>query len=123
MKEKIAVKPKRSNYKGYKPHKPYKKGTSLLLSALIEKHGGVCAIARGLGMVGQHLTNWRLDGWVPMKWVGKVSKFLNEDKYALNYRGMKALSDGEAPSWQEVVKGCGLDKDVEAKILKGTPPE
>lgn len=112
--------PKRSRG-GYKKLKRLRYGTQRLLKALWEEQGGVGAAARTLGFSPQNLINWRNQGKVPLKYIGKIGTKLSVPVEALNYEGVCVVHKETLP-WKDVVNSCHLSEPLVEWVLWGTPP-
>lgn len=113
---------KSSTRGGYRIPKPLRLSTSRLLAYLFDKYGGPVELAKDLDLHHQHVCMWRTRGYVPLKWVGPISRQLKCTTKALNYEGCINLT-GSTTSWAEVVESnVGEDKPY-AYILNGKLPK
>lgn len=96
-------------------------GQQLLLDAIWVARGGRGEVSRTLKFHRQNVHNWMNRGAVPLERVGWVSRWLGESIYAFNYEGVIGLL-GEGPSWEDVVRDCGLSPAITKKVLAAKAP-
>lgn len=118
MKQKVLVNTT-SKRGGQRNPKPKKLSTSRVLDYLFKQYGGTFKLAEDLGVYSQMVSKWIAQGYVPMKWVGPVSRLLKCDKQALNYEGYISFT-GSPVTWMGVVTDIAFPNHK--KILEGKHP-
>ena len=122
MKIKINETSKRGGQRNVKPRKL---STSRMLDYLFKRYGGTFKLAEELGIHSQMVSKWISQGYVPMKWVGPVSRLLDCSEYVLNYEGMTLLT-GKDFIWSILVRSienCAAEKKILVGKLPRTPKE
>lgn len=123
------VKPDRKKPVKYtlkKRKKQVKKGTrkpvhgqALLIQLLWKKHGGPFEVAKKLDIPWYKPGNWSHDGRVPKNYLADVAMKLKCPVEGLNYDLFKKTSFGRSlPTWGQVVRSYGFEREEEKRILK-----
>lgn len=117
MKVKIAITSKRGGQRNVKPRKL---STSRVLDYLFKQYGGTFKLAEELKIHSQMVSKWISQGYVPMKWVGPVSRLIKAPKALLNYEGFVSYT-GNQTTWKHWINNNVFLNAVE-KLLSGKQP-
>lgn len=120
MKQSININ-KVSKRGGQRNVKPRKLSTSRVLDYLFKQYGGTFKLAEDLGIYSQMVSKWISQGYVPMKWVGPVSRLLKHNQFLLNYEGMVLLT-AKHLEWSSLVI-CNIEPHASEKILSAKHPK
>lgn len=121
MKQSIKINPT-SKRGGHRNPKPRKLSTSRVLDYLFKQYGGTFKLAEDLGIYSQMVSKWISQGYVPMKWVGPVSRLLKADPLVLNYEGHINYTGYDNSTWKWAVEMCLGTSPAIKKLLEGKTP-
>jgi hypothetical protein len=85
--------------------------------AVIDKFGGLTAVASQLEVSRQLLHLWQTKGAIPVKKVGAISQTLGISAFSLNYEVLCSIA-AKPPTFNQVVKDLNFAKDIEKFILQ-----
>lgn len=101
----------------YKVPSNIKSAAKLLLTLLIEQHGGQSEVGRLCRLPRQTLFTSVTKGYVALPLTYTIAKKLNTDIWTLSYVKLMEVFGETSPDFTEIIKDCSLSNNEKEKIL------